>query len=105
MGIRYFIVTIDKSIPWSFPSPHAPISIRLSFYRPEPISDTRDVVDDLPFDGHGENISVKSAGDTNLSMYFNSRGPLPKDEPRLSLLYVVTMSIILSVIMHCLQFP
>jgi hypothetical protein len=38
MGIRYFIVVIDDSIPWSSPSAHAPISVLLSFHRSEPIS-------------------------------------------------------------------
>jgi hypothetical protein len=37
MGIHYFIVTIDESIPWSLRSPHAPIAVRLSLHRPEPI--------------------------------------------------------------------
>jgi hypothetical protein len=38
MGIYYCIVTIDDSMPWSPPSPYAPISVRLSFHRPELIS-------------------------------------------------------------------
>jgi hypothetical protein len=43
---------------------------------------TRDVLGDLHFDGHRENFSMKSAADINLSMHFNSLGPLPKYEPR-----------------------
>jgi hypothetical protein len=39
---------------------------------------------------------AKSAADINLSMHFNSRGPLPKYETRRSLLDVVRMPIIFS---------
>jgi hypothetical protein len=38
MGMRYFIATTDDSMPWSSHSPHAPISVRLSFCCLEPIS-------------------------------------------------------------------
>jgi hypothetical protein len=83
-------------MPWSSRSRHAPISVCLSFHHLARSHGPRNVFDDLPFDGHRENLSGKFSADVNLSMHFSSRGPLPQYKLRLSLLYVVRMAIIFS---------